>query len=330
MERVMFKIEGKHIRKLIIPIIVSVLITQSILPQKTENGGTNDPENYIELNEKEQRLIDFKDSEESLKLKLVQLDIINKSRMKHNALPVKLDILASRAANKMCREAADNGYIGHWNMAGEEPYLRYAFAGGYDHVSENAYGEWSSDNYNVSLIGALMKSGHDKFMAERAPNDGHKQNIIDKSHNWVGIGLCITGRQFRYYEEFIDRYFEFENIPDEAGIGKQFNIKVRTKGQRYLYYLIIYRENWPHPLSPAQISKKGSYRDYTNEIYKDIYAWDLSAYRNGASYEIPLIFSKEGLYYIQIFTDNKEITKPASFSTKGKAPESGLVIKVHK
>src|SRR5664280_3892149 len=53
MERVMFKIEGKHIRKLIIAIIVSVLIPQPLLPQETDNDGTNDPENYIELNEKE-------------------------------------------------------------------------------------------------------------------------------------------------------------------------------------------------------------------------------------------------------------------------------------
>ena len=326
----MFKIDVKHIRKFIILIIVSVLVPQSMFPQKTENRGTNDLENYVELNEKEQRLIDFKDTEESLKLKLVQLGVINKSRMKHNALPVKLDILASRVANKMCREAAENRYIGHWNMAGEEPYLRYAFAGGYDHVSENAYGEWSSDSYNISQIGDLMESGHGKFMAERAPYDGHKQNIIDKSHNWVGIGFYLSGRQFRYYEEFIDRYFEFENIPDEVGIGEQFNIKVRTNGKSYLYYLIIYRENRPHPLAPAQISKKGSYRDFTSELYKDIYAWDLSAYRNGTSYEIPLTFSKEGLYYIQIFSDNKEITKPASLNTKGKAPESGIVIKVHK
>jgi hypothetical protein len=95
-----------------------------------------------------------------------------------------------------------------------------------------------------------------------------------------------------------------------------------------LYYIIIYRENWPQPISPAQISKKGSYRDFTNEEYKDIVAWDLSSYRNGTMYEIPLSFSKEGLYYIQIFSDKKEITKPASLNTKGKTPESGIVIKV--
>jgi hypothetical protein len=217
-------------------------------------------------------------------------------------------------------------------MAGEEPYLRYAFAGGYDHVSENAYGEWSSDNYSVSssLIGSMMSSGHGKFMSERSPNDGHKQNIIDKSHNFAGIGFYISGNQFRYYEEFIDRYLEFENIPVAVKADDKCSITVETNGQCYLYYLVIYREIWPRPLTPAQIKRRGSYQDYTNEEYRNIVAWDLARYRNGTIYKIPLSFSKEGLYYIQIYTDKKEITKPASLSTKGKTPVSGIVISVNR
>jgi hypothetical protein len=175
----------------------------------------------------------------------------------------------------------------------------------------------------------MMKKGHSKFMAERAPDNGHKINIIDKSHNFVGIGFFLNGKQFRYYEEFIDRYFEFENIPSELKTGEQCKITVKTNGQRFLYFMIIYRESFTQPLTPVQISKKGSYRDYTNEEYKDIAAWDLSRYRHGTIYEIPLSFTKEGLYYIQIFSDKKEITKPASLNTKGKAPESGIVIKVN-
>ena len=45
-----------------------------------------------------------------------------------------LDILASRVANMQSREAAANRFSGHWNMRGEKPYHRYAFAGGVDHV----------------------------------------------------------------------------------------------------------------------------------------------------------------------------------------------------
>jgi Uncharacterized protein with SCP/PR1 domains len=329
-ERAMFKKMYKQIRIFILLIIITVFLPHSIFPQGTDDTGKDALEYYKKLNENEQRLIEFKDTEESLKLKIAQLDVINKSRRKNKALPVKLDILASRVANKMCREAADNNYIGHWNMAGEEPYLRYAFAGGYDHVSENAYGEWSSDNFSVSLISSLMKTGHGKFMSERAPYDGHKQNIIDKSHNYAGIGFYLIKKQFRYYEEFIDRYFEFENIPSEVKACNPCTITVKTDGQSFLYYVVIYRENWSHPLSPAQINKKGSYPDFTNQKYKEIFAWGLSLYRNGTTYKIPLEFSKEGLYYIQIFSDKKELTKPASLNTKGKTPESGIVIKVNK
>jgi hypothetical protein len=43
-----------------------------------------------------------------------------------------------------------------------------------------------------------------------------------------------------------------------------------------------------------------------------------------------LSFRDEGLYYIQFYSDKKEITKAAAITTKGKSPESGIVIKVRK
>jgi hypothetical protein len=175
----------------------------------------------------------------------------------------------------------------------------------------------------------MMKEGHSKFMAERAPNNGHKENIINKFHNFVGIGYYLSGKQFRYYEEFIDRYLEFDKIPASLNTASASSITVRTNGS-FLYYMIIYREKFPNSLSPAEISRRGSYMDFTNEIYKEMPAWELSRYRNGNIYVIPVSFSKEGLYYIQLYSDKKEITKPASLSTKGKNPESGIVIKVNK
>jgi uncharacterized protein YkwD len=327
----MFKKTWKQIKILIVLIIILICLPHSILPHRSIDEDNADLDSYIKLNQNEHRLTEFKDNEDALKLKVAQIDFINKSRKRNNASPVKLDILASRVANKMAKEAAENGYTGHWNLAGEEPYLRYAFAGGYDHVSENAFGEWTSGNYNISpqTIGFKMKEGHEKFMAEHAPYDGHKQTIIDKSHNFAGIGYYLSGKQFRYYEEFLDRYLEFENIPQEVKKGESFNITVKTTGQRYLYYMIVYRQKFPKPLSPEEISGKGSYMDYTDEEYENIAAWDLSHYRNGSVYTVPLSFKNEGLYYIQLFSDKKEITKPTSLTTKGKTPESGIVIKVY-
>jgi hypothetical protein len=328
----MFRKAWKTLKIFLIIFIILVCLPHSILPRQMSGVGKDDLDYYLKLNETEQRLIEFKDDNEALKLKLIQLDIINSSRKKYKAGPVKLDILASRVANKMCRDAVEKNFVGHWNIAGEKPYHRYAFAGGYDHVSENAFGEWSSDNYIVSAsnISSMMKSGHGTFMAEKAPNDGHKKTIIDKSHNYVGIGFYLSGNQFRYYEEFIDRYFEFEDIPEEVKVDEQCSITVKTKGEDYLYYLVVYREKYPQAMTPDQIKKKRSYEDYTNEEYLKMPAWDLAGYKSGTSYKIPLRFSKEGLYYIHIYSDKKEITKPLSLNTKGKTPASGIVIKVNK
>jgi uncharacterized protein YkwD len=327
----MFKKTWKTIKIFIVIAIVLVCLPHSILPSQTSDLNKSDFEEYSKENETEKRLIEFRDNEESLKMKLLQLEVINSSRKKYKAGPVKLDILASRVANKMCREAAENNYIGHWNIAGEKPYHRYASAGGYDHVTENAFGQWSSDNYIVSKsnVSSMMKTGHMTFMAEKAPYDGHKKTIIDKSHNFVGIGFSISGKQFRYYEEFIDRYFEFENIPGEVKAGEPCSITINTGADNFLYYLVVYREKFPSSLTPSQITKRGSYDDYSNEEYLKIPAWELSGYRNGSYYKIPLRFSKEGLYYIQIYSDKNEITKPGSLSTKGKTSGSGIVIRVN-
>jgi len=55
---------------------------------------------------------------------------------------------------------------------------------------------------------------------------------------------------------------------------------------------------------------------------------ELSQFKTGDRYNIPLKLSKEGIYYIHIFLDPKEITKPTTLNTKGRTPASGIVITV--
>ena len=326
----MFRKLWKTIKIVVIVVVLLIVLPHSILPRKTFASEIKELDNYIKLNESEERLIEFKDDIEVLKLKLAQVDIINNSRKKFKARPVKLDILASRVANKMCIEAAENDFTGHWNLIGEKPYHRYAFAGGFDHVSENAFGEWTTGSFSVSssTIASMMKKGHSSFMAEKTSNNGHKKTIIEKYHNFAGIGLYLSSNQFRYYEEFIDRYLEFENIPPEVKVDEPFTITVKPISNSYLYYLIVYREKSLKPMSPAQIKRMASYADYAEEEYLKLTAWELSEFKSGNNYNIPLRFSKEGIYYIHIYLDNKEITKPASLNTKGKTSASGIVITV--
>jgi hypothetical protein len=311
--------------------LVNIIILISLIyPPDNPGAKVRSFDYYKALNDNETRLHQFMDDDEALRLKVNHLEIINKSRKKHKAAPVELDILASRAANKACREAAENGYISHWNMAGEKPYHRYAFAGGYDHVAENVFGEWTTGSYDKSSssITEKMKAGHASFMSERAPADGHKKNIINKTHNFVGIGFYITDDQFRYNEEFIDRYLEFEDIPAQAVAGEKTSITFSCPGGNYPYYIIIYREDFPAPKKPSELNKTGSYSDYSNEEFLKLTAWEIARYKMGNKYIVPLTFRKKGLYYIHIYTDEREITTPTGLNTKGKSPYSGIVIKV--
>ncbi|HLN21999.1 MAG TPA: CAP domain-containing protein [Bacteroidales bacterium] len=325
----MFRKLWKQTKIVLIIIIIIIALPRSILPRSTQSK--EDSDYYIKLNESERRLPDYKDDNVALALKLEQLDLINKRRKKFNAKPLKLDIFASRVANKISREAAENNFAGHWNLRGEKPYHRYAFAGGYDHVSENAYAEWSSANLenSASSVSAMMKAGHQSFMAEKAPRDGHKQTVIAKDHNYVGIGFYVSGSQFRYYEEYIDRYFEFTDIPSSLAVNEKSTIKLKTDGTKFLYFMIIYYEDFPKPLKAQEIARRGSYQDYTDKQYLTLTAWELARHRNGPYYEIPVSFDKRGLYYIHLFIDDKEITKPVSVSTKGKTPYTGIVISVN-
>ena len=54
-----------------------------------------------------------------------------------------------------------------------------------------------------------MRDSHDRFMAEKPPHDGHRQAVLDPVHTAVGIGAAITTQNFRYYEEYVDRYLDF-------------------------------------------------------------------------------------------------------------------------
>ena len=81
-----------------------------LCPPDNSGSKTRSFDYYKALNDNETRLLQFRDDDEALRLKVNHLEIINKSRKKHKAASVELDILASRVANKACREAAPSAY----------------------------------------------------------------------------------------------------------------------------------------------------------------------------------------------------------------------------
>jgi uncharacterized protein YkwD len=308
-------------------LILLLLNTGIVMAQKVQ---TMNLESYLKLNNEETRLEEFKDNEATLALKLKHLAVINQSRAKNKVQPVDLDIFASRVANKMAKEAADNSYMGHFNMEGQTPYMRYGLAGGNDHVTENA-GAISNptpiDNSDESLL-KYMAQIHQMFMNEKAPNDGHKKNCIAPQHNYVGIGLAVNKGELRYYEEFLDRYLTFSDIPRQVKAGATVSFDAKPLSSAFhLFALIIYQEGHPRPLKPRTISAIPSYKDYTPTVFMNLAPWDLPPLGSNGEMKFDIAFPKKGYYYLQFFVDDKPLKKGKA-STDGKTCASGIVIAV--
>jgi uncharacterized protein YkwD len=283
---------------------------------------------YKALNEKEIRYVEYKDSDSMLVVKLLQLNYINKSRVEHSVQPVRLDILASRVANRISKEACEQGFEGHWNTRGEKPYHRYAFAGGLDHISENVYAMWTSGilEHSTENYADFMHRGHDGFTAEKAPHDGHKRNCIDPHHNFVGIGCYMTSHPFRYYEEFIDRYIDFIDVEKKVNAGQEFSITLKPiTPAKHVCAVIVYYEPFPEPMTPAQINETASYPDFTSDVELSLGPWDINVEQETGNCTIPMKFSRRGLYYVHIYLSDKE-HRGSEFTTESKIQASGLVI----
>ncbi|MCU0845708.1 MAG: CAP domain-containing protein [Spirochaetes bacterium] len=291
-----------------------------------------DLQRAISENGKEARLAEFKDNETTLKLKLEVLDLINENRARHGLSSLRLDILASRVASKAASEASRGDYYGHWNLRGEKPYHRYAFAGGVDHVMENASmiqgGGPMTKDYRQVL--SFIKQTHMMMYNETPPNDGHRKNILLPSHTHVGLGFSMIENRFRYYELFVDRYLVFDAVPAAVKAGEKVTISgsVATPGYG-VFFATVYYEPFPEPMTASQLRGMGGYPDFTNARVANLPYWQIEYDDASRKFSFDFPTMRPGLYYVHIYIKKGHTGKepPSSVSTAGLSPVSGIVIK---
>lgn len=294
-----------------------VLLSQVDLLKKY-NIGNKQFKFYSKLNKTEERLLEFKDNEEHLILKIALLNIINKHREKHHRKPVELDIHACRSANKTAQMSAKNEYCGHWDLEGKKPYHRYGLDGGDDHVSENASATWSSGEIDLSLdnMYSMMKESHNSMYKEKPPNDGHRKTILETNHNFVGLGIGYREKYFSYYEEFIDRYLLINDIKIK---GKNVYLKFKVPPKYFLVGINISYDLPFKKMTPRRINAKNSYLD---QGIKSKIIWDDEVIFKNGVHTYSFKMSKKEIAYIQVLISknkpktNRKTTKK-SFSVTG-------------
>jgi uncharacterized protein YkwD len=193
-------------------------------------------------------------------LKALLLSRINRDRADAGVPPVALEERAAHLGDLFCADQARTGGVGHWDVAGRAPYLRWGLGGGVDyHVENTGFFSFSSGRLEQSLASLLLGS-HDKMMAETPPGDGHRRIILDPLFTHVGIGLGSAAGEFRMSEEFTRVAFEWIKVPTTAlrsGALASFG------GKPYRNWSVgaveVRFEPPPRPLSILELAALGSY-----------------------------------------------------------------------
>ncbi len=313
--------------------IMNLVFASAVLSAAASAGYSytqSDLDELIALNNAETRLSEFKDNSTTLKLKLEVLDLINTNRARHGLKPLKLDILAGRVASKASSEAAKGGYRGHWNLRGEKPYHRFAFAGGVDHVAENASMVWSSAamTKNFSEVLKFIKESHMRMYNETPPNDGHRKNILDPWHTHVGLGFSMINNNFRYYELYVDRYLDFEKIDREVAAGTEARIAGKVTAPGFgVYMVVVFYEPFPSPMTAMEVNSHGSYPDFTRERSEIMNFAALPSLNADGKFSFSVKTRKPGLYYVQVYIRQGKPENWNFISTAGLPSVSGVVIR---
>ena len=129
----------------------------------------------------------------------VALGLINQSRSKNGLPALTLYEPLSQEAQAFADDMGSRGFFGHNTPEGLGPGDRMAASG-------LKFGRWA-ENIGNGYGGptAAITQLHQLMMAEVAPNDGHKQNILNPNLHRVGVGVVtITGGRTYYVTDFID------------------------------------------------------------------------------------------------------------------------------
>ena len=159
------------------------------------------------------------------------LALINKDRASAGVGPVSLSPIPSG------QQHADSldyyGTIGHWDVQGYKPYMRYTLLGGTGYVAENAALGYCTDSTPSSTMvtptqcntqtveNGLNGSEYSMMYADTTCcNNGHRDNILSPSHNRVSIGIAYNSTTDAVYlvEDFEDYYFNSFSLQVSGGV----------------------------------------------------------------------------------------------------------------
>lgn len=186
---------------------------------------------------------------------------LNADREAHGLPRLRYDLLAAKVGDGFCADAARGRFVGHWDLAGRAPYLRWALAGGVDYHGENAASVTRTGwVVREEEIATLLLESHERMMSEKPPEDGHRRAILDPKWTHVGIGVAWEGGEFRMTEELVRRVAEWVEIPfGPETAGSSATIRVQLPADWAAGSIEVAWDPEPIPLTREEINRRGAY-----------------------------------------------------------------------
>lgn len=183
------------------------------------------------------------------------LDLVNKDRKDFGLAPVTLG--SNAAAQRHADDMFANYYISHWGTDGLKPYMRYTLEGGYNYEGENSsYSGWydrSEDPNRYVTIDAKKEIADLEYAMmydDASSNWGHRDNILNKWHKKVNIGIAYDQHRLALIQQFEGDYIMFTTLPSLAGgiLSVAGKVAGGTVNSVALYY-----DPLPQPLTQQQL-----------------------------------------------------------------------------
>jgi len=130
-------------------------------------------------------------------LEMYMLSLINTDRQANSVQNVSLSSVDS--GQQHAEDMLKNHYFSHWDTQGYKPYMRYTLAGGKGAVAENCAAQLGSYS---NVKDALKQMEWGMMYDDAASNWGHKDNILDPTHNRVSIGIAFDGSSIYLVQDF--------------------------------------------------------------------------------------------------------------------------------
>jgi len=133
------------------------------------------------------------------------LERINAARRDAGLAPVAWDGALERTGDAFCARLVGEFATGHVLADDVPPYLRYVLAGGDGYHRQNVGSFNSSAAIDPAALDAIAVTLLDRMLAERPPDDGHRETILDPLATHLGVGVASDEGSVRVSHEFAVR-----------------------------------------------------------------------------------------------------------------------------